>query len=174
MRTTEHGQADRGEVTEQLWAEDASGTSWFGRRVPTLFWAMDRPRTSVWGAGRVYARAKRMFGAADLVVGRSDGWFLGSITVDIRPEAAPTVVADWSHMPFRDGAFEQAFWDPFYDGRYDPGLREILRVTRFRLLLLHTLIYPQAEGWFKEAMIAITLGPNKRIRCLQVWRRDGS
>ncbi len=88
-------------------------------------------------------------------------------------------------MPFENGRFSQGYWDPPYLGRVgedgdvhysrlDASLREICRVLSRRLLILSPLIYPSPDGFRRSAVIAVTMGPNKVIRCLQAFDREGS
>lgn len=114
-----------------------------------------------------------IFGKQDQVEG---------LTVDINPSNNPTVVADWSSLPFRDGMLERGYWDPPYLGyigadsdvhykRMDDCYREICRILSRRLFILSPLVYPAPKGWHRIAVIAVTMGPNKVIRCLQGFEK---
>ena len=85
----------------------------------------------------------------------------------------PIRLREWRNLPFEDNHFEFGYWDPPYDKLYKPEGMEIWRTVK-RIAILHTHIWPRA--WLKdsirEAMIAITFGPMKVIRCLQVFRKD--
>ena len=55
---------------------------------------------------------------------------------------------------------------------FRPEAREIWRVCK-RLAVLHPMTYP--TSWFaggrREAMVAVTFGPFKMMRCLQIFRK---
>lgn len=78
----------------------------------------------------------------------------------------------WDTLPFKDNQFNFGYWDPPYDKLYKKECLEIWRVCR-RLAILHTHIYPRA--WMinaeREGMVAITMGPLKQIRCLQIFKK---
>jgi len=103
---------------------------------------------------------KNFFGETpDVYFGLTDGIDdPKAVTVDINPSHHPTYVADWNHLPFKDEQFDFSFWDPPYDKRYDKGLREIARVTKRRLAILHQIVYPEypmLSDWRKYAIIGI-------------------
>ena len=144
-------------------------------------WALPRPLTKHWGSGAIMERIKQVWGACDAIFGKQDQ-VQCRVTIDNDIKVKPTVVAEWSSLPFKDKVFSQSYWDPVYFSRIgkdkvvkfqrqDNCLREICRVTSKRLLILHPLIYPCPKGWRREAVIAITFGPNKMIRCLQSFVR---
>lgn len=137
----------------------------------TDLWATPRPRTAKWGCGELIAQVEAKFGEFDAFFGKTDGLPDHGISVDINQDGQPTVVADWRNLPFADGKFNFAFWDPPYDKLYRPELREIARVCK-RLALLHEYVQPLIHGWEGEAVLGITMGPNRRIRCLQIWKRS--
>ena len=158
-----------------------------GGSVQFDFWACQRPLTSHWGSGQVLGRIERTFGKPDAAFGKQDNIGNGVVTVDLDPTHKPTFLADWRHLPFIDNAFKFSYWDPPYykpDGEggvtLEPHLykregQEIWRVSR-RLAILHTHVWPRA--WLdavapsvREAMVAITLGPMKATRMLQVFRK---
>ncbi len=128
------------------------------------FWPCPRPMTKHWGSGQVIDRIIKQFGNVDVVFGKTDGI----------PESLPYIDLtngyNWLSLPFEDNYFEFGYWDPPYDRMYKPEGKEIWRICR-RLVILHTHIYP--TSWFKDAkregMIAVTMGPLKQIRCLQVF-----
>ncbi len=131
------------------------------------FWACQRPLTHHWGSGQVFGRIKRELGMPDVAFGKTDG---------IPPEILPVDLAtgfDWKQLPFRDNTFSFGYWDPPYDHLYKREGQEIWR-TCTRLAILHTHIWPRAwlVGAEREAMIAVTMGPMKVIRCLQVFRKS--
>lgn len=144
------------------------------KNVYTTLWACPRQLTKGWGCPTILTRMHDFLGERpDVYFGLTDGIDdPDAVTVDIDPSNNPTVVADWDDLPFPDNHFTFAFWDPPYDKRYVKGLREILRVTRRRVAILHQLVYPNPKGWTKFAIIGVTTGPNMRIRCLQIYDRD--
>lgn len=122
---------------------------------------------------------KDLFGYPDIIFGKQDN--VGGLTIDNDIEQRPEVVADWARLPFEDEAFDFGYWDPPYFGyigvdgdvhynRLQPCYDEICRVSK-RLALLSPLIYPKPQNWIRKAVIAITYGPNKIIRALQVFER---
>ena len=131
------------------------------------FWACQRPLTRYMGSGQVFERIEKNFGRPDVAFGKTDGIPDDVLFVD------KTNNFDWIDMPFENNQFEFGYWDPYYDKLYKKEGMEIWRVCQ-RLAILHTHIWPKAwlENSTREAMIAITMGPMKRIRCLQIFRKD--
>lgn len=136
-------------------------------------WACPRQMTSHWGCPSILERIIKNFGKPDVCFGKTDGLPEGVDTVDIDPNVNPTIVADWKHIPVKDGKWKYGFWDPPYDKRYEPELKEILRTLSNRIIILHQIMYPgtSLEGWKKFAIIGISTGPNMRMRALQVYDR---
>ena len=133
------------------------------------FWACQRPLTHKWGSGQVFDRLSARFGKPDVAFGKTDGIPNGTLEVDLKNGY------NWKSLPFPDNEFEFGYWDPPYDRLYKPEGIEIWRTVR-RLAILHTHIFPRA--WLekiapaeREAMVAVTMGPMKAIRCLQVFRK---
>jgi len=128
------------------------------------FWACQRPLTHKWGSGQVFERISRQLGIPDVAFGKTDGIPDSVMYVDLENGY------DWQDLPFVDNHFEFGYWDPPYDKLYKREGQEIWRTCK-RLAILHTHIFPRA--WLingsREAMIAITMGPMKQIRCLQVF-----
>jgi hypothetical protein len=146
-------------------------------------WALPRPQTQHWGSGLLLPRIEGVWGAVDIVFGKQDGVYGFSIDNDI--QTTPSVCANWQRLPFRDGQFRSGYWDPPYLGyigddgdvhysRLQACFEEILRVLNKRVFILSPLVYPCPDGWKREAVIAITMGPNKVIRALQAFERKGS
>ena len=137
------------------------------------FWACQRPLTHHWGSGQVEKRLVKDFGQIDVAFGKQDQISEGITTIDSDASVNPTVIADWKKLPFEDNHFNFGYWDPPYDKLYKKEGMEIWRVCK-RLAILHTFIFPRA--WLKEGvregMIAITMGPLKQIRCLQIFRKN--
>jgi len=54
----------------------------------------------------------------DMTAGWRALWFEvdDAVLVDRRLECAPHVVADWKHLPFRDGSFDLVLFDPPHKG----------------------------------------------------------
>lgn len=128
------------------------------------FWPCPRAMTSHWGSGQVFERISRKFGNPDVAFGKTDGIPEGVFSVDINNGY------EWASLPFEDNQFSFGYWDPPYDKLYRPECIEIWRTCK-RLAILHTFIYP--TSWMKLAkrtgMVAVTMGPLKQIRCLQVF-----
>jgi hypothetical protein len=131
------------------------------------FWACQRPLTRTWGSGQVYDRICENFGKPDIVFGKTDGIPDGILAID------RNTGYDWVSMPmFQDNQFDFGYWDPPYDSLYKWEGIEIWRVCK-RLAILHTHVWPRAwlKGAEREAMVAITMGPMKQIRCLQIHKK---
>ncbi len=130
------------------------------------FWACQRPLTKKWGSGQVWGRICETLSQPDVAFGKTTGIPDGIFYVD------KSNGYDWIKLPFKDNQFDFGYWDPPYDRLYKKEGIEIWRCCK-RLAILHTHIWPRA--WLKsakrEAMIAVTFGPMKRIRCLQVFRK---
>jgi hypothetical protein len=92
---------------------------------------------------------------------------------------------EWNKLPFIDGQFDFGYWDPPYfvcdkDGKatlkpclYKKEGQEIWRCCR-RLAVLHTHVWPTSwlRGARRKAMVAVTMGPLKATRMLQVFEKD--
>lgn len=135
-------------------------------RVKFDFWACQRPLTSHWGSGDVWKRICKTLGTPDVAFGKTDGIPDGITAIDKNNGY------EWNSLPFKDNYFTFGYWDPPYDKLYKPEGKEIWRVCN-RLAILHTYIWP--HEWLRlserEAMIAVTMGPMKQIRCLQVFKK---
>ena len=133
------------------------------------YWACQRPLTHKWGSGQVWKRICLEFGRPDVAFGKTDGIPRSVRFVDFKNGY------NWTSLPFRKNQFNFGYWDPPYDHLYKEEGMEIWRTCR-RLAILHTFIWP--KSWLqrvapatREAMVAITMGPMKQIRCLQVFRK---
>ena len=144
-------------------------------------WALPRPLTSHWGSGELLSRIESIWGKCDIIFGKQDQ--VDGFTVDIDPAVNPSVVANWEDMPFADGEFSSGYWDPPYLGyigengdvhysRLQKSFDEICRVIKEKIFVFSPLVYPCPDGFKREAVIAITMGPNKIIRCLQCFTRS--
>ena len=130
------------------------------------FWPCRRALTKHWGSDTVWPRIVKTFGMPDAAFGKTDGIPDSLLVTAIDRNTG----YDWTALPFPDDHFAFGYWDPPYDRMYKPEGREIWRVVR-RLAILHTHIWPRAwlTGATREGMVAITMGPLKSIRCLQVF-----
>lgn len=152
------------------------GTFRTPNRLLAGLWAIERPKTRHWGSGIIQARIEKLWGTCSVIFGKQDQ--VEGFTIDNDELAKPTVVADWAALPFRDGTFVSGYWDPPYLGfigkngdvhynRLDSCFKEMCRVLQCRITILSPLVYPCPTGWKRDAIIGITFGPNKIIRCLQ-------
>jgi hypothetical protein len=130
------------------------------------FWACQRPLTHKWGSGQIFNRITNTLGKPDVAFGKTDGIPEETKAIDLNTGY------DWNKLPFKTNRFTFGYWDPPYDKLYKHEGMEIWR-TCHKLAILHTYIWPHA--WLKNskriAMIAITMGPLKQIRCLQVFEK---
>lgn len=131
------------------------------------FWPLPRPMTKGWGNGpRFWERLCETFQIPDIVFGKTDGIPDGVLAID------HNTGYEWLDLPFKDNEFQFGYWDPPYDRLYKPEGIEIWRTIR-TLAVLHISIYP--TSWFVGAkrigMVAVTMGPLKKIRCLQVFEK---
>ena len=129
------------------------------------FWPCARPMTKKWGSGQVFGRISRKFSIPDVAFGKTDNIPDEIFYVD------KSNGYEWKDLPFKANAFKFGYWDPPYDKLYKKEGIEIWRVCK-KLAILHTHVYPRA--WFKDAervaMIAVTMGPLKQIRILQIFK----
>lgn len=142
-------------------------------RVKFDFWPCMRQMTRRWGCNQILQRLIENVGKPDICFGKTDGIPSNIITVDNDPAVNPTHCIDWKDLPFKNDQFEFGFWDPPYDKLYMPEYREIWRICK-RLAILHQLIYLALKDGKRTHMIAVTTGPRMRIRCLQVFQKQGA
>lgn len=135
------------------------------------FWACQRPLTRHWGSGQVFTRLESQpwFGKIDAAFGKTDNIPDGVRFFDL------TNGDDWKKMSLADSEIKKGFWDPPYDKMYKQEGKEIWRCCQ-ELAILHTFIWP--HKWLDDvakakrvAMVAVTMGPLKQIRCLQVFQK---
>jgi len=135
--------------------------------VGQAFWACQRPLTRGWGSGEIFDRIEKTFGHPDVAFGKTDGIPDSVLAVD------HNTGYEWACLPFSNNHFELGYWDPPYDKLYKKEGQEIWRTCK-RLAILHTHVWP--ISWLKdakrEAIIAVTMGPMKQIRCLQVFQKN--
>lgn len=128
------------------------------------FWPLPRPLTKHWGSGKTWQRICREIGTPDVAFGVTDGIPERVLSID------HSTGYEWRALPFKDNQFTFGYWDPPYDKLYKPEGIEIWRTCK-KLAVLHTHVYP--TSWFSGAarsgMFAVTMGPLKQIRCLQVF-----
>ena len=129
-------------------------------------WALQRPLTKHWGSGGIFKRIVEALGPVDVVFGKTDGIPDDIFYVD------HSNGYEWLSLPFEDNQFSFGYWDPPYDRMYKPEGKEIWRTCR-KIAVLHTMVYP--TSWFvgakRTGMIAVTYGPLKAIRCLQIFEK---
>lgn len=130
------------------------------------FWACQRPLTRKWGSGQVFEKISKSFGVPDVAFGKTDNIPNDVFSID------KTNGYDWVKLPFKTNNFKFGYWDPPYDHLYKKEGMEIWRCCK-KLAILHTFIWPRAwlKGSKRLGMIAITMGPMKQIRCLQVFEK---
>lgn len=164
-------------------------------KVATGFWVLHRPvgpYTGIWPIGLI-KRLKRKIGWSDKVLEVCSGTSKEGITIDLNLNMKPDICADAHHLPFRDGVFDRVLFDPPYNDDYVQhysdiakpqvrsypsfklykALEECTRVCSFGgcVILLHWLIAKKPLYTVRSLTVGITTGPNKRIRCLQVFKK---
>lgn len=107
------------------------------------------------------------FGEPDAAFGKTDGIPEGIVFFDRKNGH------EWKNLKLPDDTFSFGYWDPPYDKLYKPECKEIWRVCR-KLAILHTHCYP--TSWMRNAIrtagVAITMGPLKQIRFLQLFEKS--
>ena len=119
---------------------------------------------------------EKQFGKVDWIFGNTSGIIPYKKSVDKDINTDVDYHWDWKYMPaLSDNYCNFSYWDPPYDKLYKKEGQEIWRCSR-KLAILHIYIYP--ISWFKNAkrigMIAVTMGPLKKIRCLQIFEKEVS
>lgn len=108
-------------------------------------------------------------------------------TVDIRAEAAPRVVADGCHLPFRAGSFKAVLLDPPYSDAYARNLygvenprpawllREAARVVMpgGRIGIFHVALPFCPPACELVRVVPVSTGLGFRIRALTIYQKDG-
>lgn len=117
------------------------------------------------------------------------------VTVDIKPELAPSVVANCEALPFPDASYDFVMADPPYSEEEAATLYSLpyFNITRVlneaervlapggRLLFLHRLVplchtalSPGFRALKLEAVVGVfTIGGLSNIRALTVWQKPG-
>jgi len=131
------------------------------------FWALPRPLTEGWGSGSVWKRmCAELKETPDVAFGKTDQIPGGVLAVDKKTGY------EWASLPFEESQFTFGYWDPPYDHLYKKEGIEIWRTCQ-KIAILHTHIFPRS--WLYRAvrvgMYAITMGPMKQTRCLQVFEK---
>ena len=108
------------------------------------------------------------------------------ITVDIRPETNPKIVADGASLPFRDDSFRAVLMDPPYSDDYARNLygtenprpshllREAIRVLepQGRAAILHVAVPMTPKGAHFVDCKGFTTGAGFRIRALTIYEKN--
>jgi len=166
--------------------------------VYTGYWACERPRgpyVGLWPPGLI-ERIFQITGQPDLILEPFAGLSKLGVSVDINPKVRPDIRADAQKLPIRDDIFDMVLMDPPYEPqavrhysdlwqteprtrpqfRFYHAWKEGARVTRpgGYLVLLHFIIpkHPGRRKFRRVATIGISTGPNKRIRCLSIFRKS--
>lgn len=109
----------------------------------------------------------------------------GGTRVDLRPEAAPDILADGRALPIADATWRAVLLDPPYSPEYARDLygteyprpshllREAARVVRpgGRIGILHFLVPSPPKGCSIVAVRGVTQGCGYRIRAFTVYER---
>lgn len=157
----------------QRYAKKLQGIESYPRKIPQNptevkfgYWALPRPLTRHWGSGDVWKRMCQEVGTPDVAFGVTDGIPSDIVAID------RNTGYEWDNLPFEDDMFNFGYWDPPYDKLYKSEAQEIWRTCRM-LAVLHTHIYPRSwlYGAGRCGMYAITMGPMKQIRCLQIFAK---
>jgi SAM-dependent methyltransferase len=115
------------------------------------------------------------------------GGVRAGVTVDIRPECEPTIVADARHLPLADETFEWVMADPPYSESYATHLygtggnyprpshilREAARVLKpgGKLGLLHFIVPKARHGLRQHGVWGVYIGPDFAIRAWTVYTK---
>jgi len=101
----------------------------------------------------------------------------GDVRIDINPEVKPDILMDLSKqpIPFEDNLFDVVIADPPYHD-FPPYcfVKEAVRVLKLGgfLVILHFLVYNNPKNCRRWACIAVSPGPNRRMRACNIWRKE--
>jgi SAM-dependent methyltransferase len=165
--------------------------------VYTGYWSCSRPHgkyTGIWPIGLV-ERIFRVIGKPESILEPFGGISKLGVSIDWNRNVKPTILADAQHLPIREDSFDCVLLDPPYDNtsvQHYSDLDQRLKRTKPKfgfykayieaarvckpgghVALLHTLIpkHIGRESFRRIATIGISTGPNKRIRCLSIYRK---
>lgn len=101
----------------------------------------------------------------------------GTVRVDINPEVEPDMILDLSkdRLPFPDNSFDVVVADPPYkDFKPYCFVKEAVRVLKPKgfFIVLHWLIYITPKSCERWGCLAVSPGPNRRIRCCNIFRKQ--
>ena len=108
-----------------------------------------------------------------------------NITIDINSKLKPSCIANACCLPFKANVFDVVFVDPPYEKIYAQKLyrckpvrpysfiKEAVRVCKPGgfICILHFLVYIRPKGTERYAVITLSLGPNKRVRALNIFQK---
>ena len=165
--------------------------------VYTGFWACMRPRgpyTGLWPEG-LLERVWQLIGRPKTIFQSFAGLSKVGVGCDWNRNVRPDIVADSQHLPVKPNSFDCVLMDPPYSETYVQhysrldqrikatkppfsfykAMAEAARVVKpgGHLIILHTLIplHPNRQDFRRVAVIGVSTGPNKRIRCLSIFQR---
>jgi len=168
--------------------------------VYTGFWYCGRPTgkyVGKWPKGLIN-RIFELCGYPTSILEPFAGTSRLGISIDLNPKVRPHIRADAQFLPIRDNSFDMVLMDPPYDltmvyhysdlwktqkrsrlkFSFYKAMKEGARVTKpgGHLVILHFLIpkHPDRKKFRRIASIGISTGPNKRIRCLTIFRKLAS
>jgi len=106
------------------------------------------------------------------------------ITIDLNREVKPTIIGDGSVLPIKKDAVDLVLVDMPYDEeayrkycskprKIHTALHEATRVCKpgGHVAFLHFITPRKPKGTYRVALIAISTGPDRRIRALSVFRK---
>lgn len=101
---------------------------------------------------------------------------LEEVRIDINPDVEPDIVMDLrkNTIPYPDNYFDVVYADPpYYDFPPYSFVDEAVRVLKPHgfLVILHQLVYITPKNTKRWGLIAITTGPNMRMRTLNIFRK---
>lgn len=163
--------------------------------VYTAMWACGRPMGQYSG---IYPMGfmKRLANLIEFDCKKILHLFSGSIhtlqnhdTLDIKGELKPKIIADArKELPIKNNKYDVVIADPPYDSDWKvygkklyrtdvvkpySFVKEAVRITKPNgyICILHHLSYKTLKGTIRKGMIAITTGPNMRIRLLNIFKK---